>query len=314
MERVGYDSEIAALHARMASASGNPFLHPAWVLGHARRLESEAELTTWLVSDPSGPLGLALLCLQPDGTVRFAADRMSDVTGAACSPDDTSTVLGVLADGFDQIVPIGARFRAGPLPAGEAGSFPGWLRTGADASPTVEIAGCSWHEYVDGPGARRRRRIAAQADRLITSGRAEVFAATTPEGVKGEIDVLATLHRARFGRRSRTFSEERVGFFRHALPAMARDGIVVLRTLELDGRPAATILVFRAGDGDWFYQSGWDPALAHLGVGRALFAYSVRQAFIEGRSAFRMLRGQEEYKSFWANGLHPVVTFERSRG
>ncbi len=137
--------------------------------------------------------------------------------------------------------------------------------------------------------------------------------ASEPGEVERDLEVLVALHRARFGDRSRTFTPERVGFFREAVPAMALDGSVVLRTLLLGGRPAAAILLLRGGGDDWFYQSGWDPELAALGVGRALFAHSVREAFAEGRRAFRMLKGEEDYKSFWANDVDPVVTFERSR-
>ncbi len=162
MERVDHHTQVERLHAVLAAASGNPFLHPAWVLAHARRLETDADRSTWLVHGEAGPIGLAVLCHRPDGTVRFAADRLSDVTGAAGRPEDRGAVLAALTAAFDEIVPRGGRFLAGPLPISEVGSFPGWDRGATDRSPTVVVVGLSWAQYLDGPGARRRRRIAVR--------------------------------------------------------------------------------------------------------------------------------------------------------
>ena len=72
----------------------------------------------------------------------------------------------------------------------------------------------------------------------------------------------------------------------------------------------AALLLLRFGPDDWFYQSGWDPALAGQSVGRCLFADTVRQAFADRRRAFRLLRGGEAYKAYWATRDDPVAVIE----
>lgn len=313
VERVAYDAGIARLHSALAFAAGNPFLHPAWILTHARRLEPEADTRTWLVSDGTGPVGVAVLSHRADGSVRFAGDRLSDLTGPVCRPRDLERVLGAMAGGLEAIVPPAGRFRAGPLPVEVSGALPGWSGGVPEPSPKVVVLGSSWDGYLAGSDARRRRRILSQSGRLLAAPEVELTTSSTPEEVTCGIEILAELHTARFGGRSRTFTAERLGFFREALAEMASEGSVVVRTLWHKERPAASILVLRTGGDDWFYQSGWDPSLARLGVGRALFAHSVEQAFADERGAFRMLRGDEDYKRFWTTDVDLVATFERSR-
>jgi hypothetical protein len=172
----------------------------------------------------------------------------------------------------------------------------------------ISVAGRSWEEYLSGPQARRRRRFARQLECLLGTGRARVRCVADARGLEESMPVLMSLHEARFGSRSTIFTGRRREFFTEAARAMFDVSALCLRVLEIDGRPAAALLGFWWTGDEWFYQSGWHPDFADDGAGRALLAWSIRDAFLNGRRSYRLLRGDEPYKFWWATADAPVVT------
>lgn len=76
-------------------------------------------------------------------------------------------------------------------------------------------------------------------------------------------------------------------------------GWLRLYVLTLDGRPAAAWYGFRYGDVFSFYQSGFAPDLAPLGVGLVAMGLAIEAAIAEGATFFDFLHGDEPYKSLW---------------
>jgi len=319
--RVASFAEVGGLHARLAA---HPFAHPAWLASHWHHCERDAELLLHVVERDGTAIALLPLVRRDDRTIRFVADRLSDVGGPVCAPDDLPDALDALRALLDRL-PAGDVFVGGSLPPAAVAHFAG-ARVTAEPCPLIaigraapgdaraETTAAAWSEYLAGPAARRRRRIARQAETLFARPEVALRDARTPDAVARDLDVLVRLHAARFAERSRVFSPARLSFFRAALPALAADRLVSLRTLSVAGQDAAALLLFHSAGEDWFYQAGWEPALAPMSVGRALFADTVRRAFADGRRAFRLLRGAEGYKAWWATDDAPVVTIERPTG
>lgn len=310
--RVASFAAVRNLHARLAEAAGHPFARPAWVARHWSCLEADTELLLHVVERAGAPIALLPLVRRDDGTIRFAADRLSDVAGPICAPADLPDALGALRAFLDRR-PAGDVFVGASLPAGATAHLPG-ARVTVEPSPLIAIGPPTWAEYLAGPAARRRRRIVRQAEALCARPDVAIRDARTPHDVVRDLDGLARLHATRFAARSRVFAPARLAFFRAALAELAADGLVSVRTLSLAGRDAAALLLFHPEHEDWFYQGGWDPTFAALSVGRALIADAVRRAFAEGRRAFRLLRGAEPYKDWWATSDAPVLTIERPTG
>jgi CelD/BcsL family acetyltransferase involved in cellulose biosynthesis len=307
-------AEADGLLRRVARQAGNPFGLPEWLGAAARVLEPDAETSVWpLRRGDSPPFGALVLARRGDGVVRLLGEPLADIAGPVAAPGDHADAAAAMGAVLDRAMESGERFEGRFVPVDVAERIPGAAVVERHASPTVNC-GVGWDAYLDGVAARRRRRLARESERLLSAD-FEIRDAVTPEDVRSALPQLIDLHRARFGP-TRTFAEARVPFFEDALVGLAEREVVDIRLLEHDGRPVAALLCFRFGGDDWYYQSGWDPAWAGLSVGRCLFADSVRRAFLDGRNRFRLLRGDEEYKSYWATSDDPVavVSFEPGPG
>ena len=94
-------------------------------------------------------------------------------------------------------------------------------------------------------------------------------------------------------------------------------GWLRLWLLELDGRPLAAWYGLRFADAEWFYQSGRDPAADTEHVGFVLLAHTIRAAIQDGVGDYPLLRGDEEYKSRFADrdpGLQTIALPLTARG
>lgn len=291
--------------ARLARRAGHPFAHPAWLDTYAR--EATTGECRWVrVGDPRQPWGLVGLT-RAEGVVRFIGNPLADRAGPLCAPDDGPRLTALLPTAVEKAFDVPRTLVGSGVDATWVAGLPGDWKVRTEPAPVVEPRGSTWSEYLDGPGARRRRRIASQAARLLATPGVRVVTHRSPATVAAALGVLQGLHRARFGTASRTFSGVRGRFFARALPALAAQEAASILTLEEDGWPLAAILLLHTPGADWFYQGGWDPGAARRSPGRALFATCLRRAFDNSLRAFHLLRGAEPYKAFWANADAPVA-------
>jgi CelD/BcsL family acetyltransferase involved in cellulose biosynthesis len=89
-------------------------------------------------------------------------------------------------------------------------------------------------------------------------------------------------------------------FHKDVARALLEAGMLRLHLLCLDGKARAVNYCFQRGAVLYYYQSGYDPEFANLGLGTLLFAHLIRYA-IEADHAeeFDLLRGDEAYKYRW---------------
>jgi CelD/BcsL family acetyltransferase involved in cellulose biosynthesis len=299
-----------SLWSALADRADHPFARPEWLVPHAELLDAGVRSAVFHDDATGEATAVVLLCDRADGTCGFVGERLTDILGPVGAPGDVARAVEQLIGAVDRIAPgrpfVGAELRAPWVPPLE----PPW-ESSVTPAPVVEVGGLGWEEYLQAPGARRRRRIAATTDRLLASGSASIDDHTTPAELATGLPLLVALHRARFGDQQRTFDGPRGEFFDRALRGLAATGDARIRVLRIDGEPAAAMLVLHGGGADWFYQSGRDPRFDAWAPGRALFADTVRQAFERGRAAFHLLRGDEPYKSWWATRTDQLITITR---
>jgi CelD/BcsL family acetyltransferase involved in cellulose biosynthesis len=285
---------------------GNPFRHPAWLAAHTEVLEPGLRVERW----GPDPRDQAVTVHAPGGALRLAGDRLSD----RLDPPFEALVLAADA-AAERGQPL--HLRRLPLPTAKAlaAHLGGELGDGSvrlteiEASPTVRVTSGTWTDYLARPDARRSRRIAAQADRLLAEPGVRVAVASDPDGVVAALDVLVGLHHLRFGDRSQSFEPHKHAAVARAAREMAADGAVTIRTLVIDDAPVAAVFLLAGEDATWFHQSGWDPAFAERSVGRALLVDAIRDSCDQNRD-FHLLCGDHEYKQWWATDDQPVAAVE----
>lgn len=291
------------------------FTTTAWWGAAVEVLGAGRDVRIAALRDGATLIGVVGVVIDPERRLaRLVGDPISDRTGPLHASEDAPLVADRFADALDQLVPDHAPFRTDGLdpafchadPAGEFVEVP---------CPSIRLDR-SWDEYLSGPSARRRRRIATTAAQLLEWPEVDVVDHTTPDRIAGALGVLARLHELRFGPDHGLFRGRLGAFLGQAVGGLAATGGARIRTLHVEGTPAAAILLLRHGRTVSFYQSGWDPAFASRSVGRALLADSIRREFAassgpDGPTTFELLRGDEGYKAYWADGQSAV--FELSR-
>jgi CelD/BcsL family acetyltransferase involved in cellulose biosynthesis len=85
-------------------------------------------------------------------------------------------------------------------------------------------------------------------------------------------------------------------FFRAMSGALAGEGLMRLFMMDLDGRPAASVLCFDCCRQLHLYNSGFDPELSSLSVGLLSKVLCLEVAIKEGKGCLDFLRGSEPYK------------------
>jgi CelD/BcsL family acetyltransferase involved in cellulose biosynthesis len=308
-------SEAAALLAEHPEWARSVFTTPVWWTTAVDVLGAGRDVRIAALRDDQRLTGVVGVVVDPErGLARLVGDPISDRTGPLHAVADTTIVADRLAETLDHLVPDHVPFRTDGLdpafrhadPSGAVLEVP---------CPTIRLDR-DWETYLSGPIARRRRRIAGAAANLLERPDVEVTEHTTPPDVDAAFHELARLHELRFGPDHGLFRDRLGTFLRCALGALAATGGATIRTLHVREVPAAAILLLRHGTTVSYYQSGWDPTFGELSVGRALLADTIRREFARstrpgGPRTFELLRGDEGYKRYWADGHDVVLELSR---
>jgi CelD/BcsL family acetyltransferase involved in cellulose biosynthesis len=245
---------------------------------------------------------------------RLVGHGPSDRLAPICSADERRRVaqatLSLLAESGSDL------FIGEQMPADEGwSSLLGGRVLEVEASPAISIAGVDWEGFLAARSRNFRQQVRRHERRLAERGELR-FRLSDRERLADDLETLFALHDARW-------SDGDSGAFTPALRTMHREfakaaqehGWLRLWLLELDGTPLAAWYGFRFDDAEWFYQSGREPQADH--VGSALLAHTIRAAIEDGIPEYRLLRGDEQYKSRFADhdpGLETIAVPLTVRG
>ena len=181
------------------------------------------------------------------------------------------------------------------------------------ASPAITLGTTDWDAFLGGRSKNFREQVRRRERKLRKAFHVELRLATA-DTLAADLGHLFRLHRARWGDDApfATGAEQR--FHEDFAPQALADGRLRLWVLELDGRPAAALHGFRFAGVEYFHQSGRDPELEEHSVGSVLLTHSIREALQDGMREYRLLRGDEAYKSRFADVQHGVHTLAVPRG
>jgi CelD/BcsL family acetyltransferase involved in cellulose biosynthesis len=311
---------LRAEWARLAEATGSVFHTYEWHTRWWEHFGAGRELRVVAGRHDDGSLAWVMPMLRhrvgPVRLLRAVGYGAADALGPVAAGDDLPAAAAALrrfvaADrGCDL-----ALFRHLPG-ALDWGAALGGEVVRRESSPSVELDGLSWDEYLATRSAHFRQHL--RRDERVLHRTHDVRFVRTDDAARleADLDTLFRLHALRWG--AATDFIARDGAFHRDFARVAFDrGWLRLWILELDGAPAAAWYGFRLGGADWFYQSGRDPQFDRLRVGALLVAHTIRTACDDGISVYHMLRGGETYKAGFANaddGLQTVMVARGARG
>lgn len=314
LESVDSLESVAGEWRALAERGGNVFSTWEWASTWWRHFGDDRRLLL-MTCRRNGGSAFAILPLyvsssRPVRTIRFVGHGPADQLGPVCAPQDRHEAAMLLKRALHERCPAWDIFIGDQLNAEENWSaLLGGTTLRRDSSPVLRVEGRTWDEFLAsrtsnfrGQVRRRERKLAREHDlrfRLTGSDRLE--------------EDLATLFRLHELQYDEAFAGARKDFHREfAAVALAR-GWLRLWIMEADDRPVAAWYGFRFADAECYYQAGRDPAWDGYSVGFVLLAHSIREAFNDGVSAYRLLRGGESYKDRFSSEDHGLETVGLSR-
>jgi CelD/BcsL family acetyltransferase involved in cellulose biosynthesis len=166
--------------------------------------------------------------------------------------------------------------------------------------PFVSLPG-TWEEYAATLGKKLRSNIGYYERLMARTFTMELD--TVDDGrLEETMEALFRLHQRRW--RGRGLPGAFVGgrvqaFHREVAKRLAERGWLRLHALRLDGQTRAVLYCFSFMGSGYYYQGGFEPALARYSPGTVLTARAIQDAIHDGAHEFDFLRGDEPYKYLW---------------
>ena len=162
----------------------------------------------------------------------------------------------------------------------------------------------TFEKYLAGLHAHLRANYRRRWRTLQREHQAECVAVSGAAALERHFPALIALHRLRFEQREANSAFLAPGvpeFDAEAMRVLAQQGFVRLFLLKARGESVAALYGFSVGRTFQFYQCGMHPGWVRYGLGQVLIGNAIEQAIATGHSTFDFLRGDESYKSGWAN-------------
>ena len=304
------DGEWSAL----AQACGNVFSTPEWASSWWRHHGARVVPLVFACRADDGTLAAVLpLYVWTKRRVRIArfigtgpADQLGPVS-APCHRAFAAEALRMVSETAEIDVLL-----AELLPGDETWrtAFGAPLRV--ESSPTISLAS-GWEGYLAARSSNLRQQIRRRERRLRRDHALRFRLAGDAASLQNDLDVLFSLHRARWGKGGSAFLPwER--FHRDFATVALERGWLRLWFLDLDGRAVAAWYGFRFAGIESYYQAGRDPSQGDESVGFVLLAHTIREAARDGMREYRLLRGSEPFKRRFADSDSGLETFAIAHG
>lgn len=171
--------------------------------------------------------------------------------------------------------------------------------------PRSKSEGIDWEGFLSRASRNLRQQVRRRERNVERAHQLRYRLADDQDRLDYDMDLLFSLHAARWGAVNRGFQTVHA-FHREFATLAFNRGWLRLWFLELDGAPAAAWYGFRFGTVESYYQAGRDLRYEHLSIGSVLLAHSIREALNDGMHEYRFLRGREDYKYRFAHEDHDL--------
>ena len=301
----GLDS-IKTEWSDLAESSRNIFATWEWTslwwshFGHERELAVAAALDDG--DRIAAVLPLYFWIKRPGRILRFLGHGASDQLGPICHPNERGAAAALSSRIWRRTADAGMSCSPSTSRATRIGAMLSAQRC-FGRSRTLSYTTTEADGMVSSPREARTSasRSAGASGTSIAGTRSSSASPTIRARLEEDLNTLFALHSARWSEGNSSFGGTRETFHRDFAACALERGWLRLWFLELDGQPVAAWHGFRFGGVESYYQAGRDPAWDDASVGFVLLAHSIRAALTDGVTEYRFLRGDDEYKSRFAN-------------
>lgn len=186
-------------------------------------------------------------------------------------------------------------------------------RSVIDVCPQIDLT-AGWESVLS--QSKRADNFKRKLKKLAKLPGFEFRSVTSPEETDDAFERFLDLHEKRWknaGGSELSGHPRLIAFQRQLVKRLAAAGMIRFDELWLDGKCRSSIYGLDNGQTFYYYNSGYDQEFSNLSVGLVLLGLSVRSAVERGTTLYDFLRGDETYKSDWANRRVELVNFRQSR-
>ena len=169
----------------------------------------------------------------------------------------------------------------------------------------------SFEKYLAGISANLRCNFRRRSRAIQSDGHFEFGSLSSAEDLERHFPDLLRLHGMRFQQRGcpSAFLEPGVpAFHLDVVKRLAARGWARLFLIRVNGEIVAILYGFSMGKTFQFYQCGMHTDWLKNGVGQLMIGYSIQEAIRAGHREFDFLRGDESYKTQWAEDFRRTIT------
>lgn len=322
-----------------ASATPNPFAHPAWLISWARHFISPAQLFVVTVRDEAGRLagvapfyrrrytparGPAVTAVQLLGTGQHV--HLTELPQILTRPGEERPILRAMMHFLGQhaaawdwvevvLTPEQGWFEPQWLPPEGSGEGSFVLHKATRACVVLPLPP-TWEELRAGMKRNIKESIRRGNNSLTREGhRWEITTPCDAAGVALALDELTGLHRARAELRGKVrhpdyFADATDRAFLHDVARrMFCQGHLTPCMLRVDGKTAAGRVLLHANGCTFFSFSGFDPAWWPYNVATTLMAECLRGAVERGDTLANLSPGPDVAKLRWSERLQLYQEF-----
>jgi CelD/BcsL family acetyltransferase involved in cellulose biosynthesis len=269
-------------------------------LAHARDQDGRTVAVLPLLTERRGAFRIS----------RFVGHGVADQLGPVCHPRDAAAAARALNNASEQQdVLLAERLPASVDWRGLAGRV---IRE--EESPVISLADGGWEGYLASRSSNFRQQVRRRGRRLAREFDVSYRLSDEPARLQSDLDTLFALHAARWNTASSAFACERMAFHRAFAEHAQELGWLRLWIAESGDQPVAAWYGFRFAGVESYYQMGRDPSWDRSSVGAGVLEHSIREAAGDGIGEYRLLRGDEAYKSRYATAGTTLITVAVAHG
>lgn len=279
------------------------FVLPFWLDEVCRYLGAPGDPTIIVVRDRTGVIGVAPLAVSDRRAFFLGNPNVCDYQDIVSASGKSGWVMQAV---IHHLAYLGVEHLDLGTLRPDAAVLAGWNAMNAqqkmhaqiitdNVTYEAELPG-SWDGFLHQLNSKQRHEVRRKIRRLEAESTPTFRMAPCDESLEASIETFIQLFQMNRADKADFMDLPMADYFKGLIHSLARQQMLRLFFLDLDGQPAATALCFDYGRVRYLYNSGYDAQFQSLSAGILCKVFSIKQAIETGCRHYDFLKGAEIYK------------------
>ncbi len=167
--------------------------------------------------------------------------------------------------------------------------------TAEDVTLELDLPG-TWEEFLGELTGKQRHEVKRKLRRLNEAAEVNFRLVEDYKEVMAEMETFLALFGLSRSDKAAFMTTQMATYFRSLAETMAKENLLKLYFLDLDGAPVAAVMCFDYNSTVYLYNNGYDGRFSSLSIGLLSKVLTIKESILRGRRKYDFLKGTEEYK------------------